>query len=222
MRRTRQIAKGKSRTGRSLRKTREREFRRAAILEAAESEFIRKGFHRASIASIAARAGFAVGTLYNLFRDKEDIYAHVLRHHHEELTREFDALVAQIPDPRVAIAAIMRLFLRRISLHQPLAQIVFSNEPSDRLLFERTLKHHHTPFIAHYSATLTDLFRRGVSEGLFLPLDPVCLTLCFQAFLLGFVRYWNLNPTLTPFETLAENAVQTFLTAIRPPESRSP
>jgi len=218
----RQTQPRKPAEGRRLRKAREREFRRAAILETAEAAFIRHGYAHASVADIAAAAGFSVGTVYNLFRDKEDLYASVLRRHHEELTCEFDALVARTPDPPAAVAAIMRLFLDRIGRHRNLAQMVFSHDPSDRLLLERTLRRHHDPFIAHYSDTLTDLFRRGVAEGRFLPLEPECLTLCFQAFLFGFVRFWSQNPAAMPFETLTEKAVQTFLTAIRAPEKPMP
>jgi len=48
------------------------------ILEAAKEIFAVKGFHPASMDEIAEAAGVAKGTLYNYFKDKEDLYAEVL------------------------------------------------------------------------------------------------------------------------------------------------
>ncbi len=44
--------------------------KRAAILKAAQTVFTEKGFHRATIKEIAAKADVADGTVYNHFKDK--------------------------------------------------------------------------------------------------------------------------------------------------------
>ena len=61
-------------------KRKEREFnlRRTEILEAAVKVFAAKGFHSASVAEIAAASGFAIGTLYQIFESKEQIYTAML------------------------------------------------------------------------------------------------------------------------------------------------
>lgn len=43
------------------------------ISEAAVRVFSREGFHRARMKAIAEEAGVAVGTIYNYFRDKDDL-----------------------------------------------------------------------------------------------------------------------------------------------------
>lgn len=47
--------------------------RRTQILDAATRVFAEKGFHRAKIKEIAREAGVAGGTIYNYFRNKEDL-----------------------------------------------------------------------------------------------------------------------------------------------------
>lgn len=47
--------------------------RRHAILTAARDAFSQKGFHRTTIRDIAQRAGLAEGTLYNHFKNKDDL-----------------------------------------------------------------------------------------------------------------------------------------------------
>lgn len=65
---------------------REREIlqNRNAILDAAEEVFGEKGFHAASMESVARRAEFAVGSLYNFFKNKQDLYVAMLNRKVEE------------------------------------------------------------------------------------------------------------------------------------------
>ncbi|HEY5497350.1 MAG TPA: TetR/AcrR family transcriptional regulator [Syntrophales bacterium] len=57
-------------------KRKEKEFllRRQEILDEAERIFAAKGFHAATMAEIAQGSGFAIGTLYQFFQGKEDLY----------------------------------------------------------------------------------------------------------------------------------------------------
>lgn len=60
------------------RKERELQFRVNLVLDGAEEVFAESTFARASVEDIAAKAEISVGTLYNLFRSKEDIYRAVV------------------------------------------------------------------------------------------------------------------------------------------------
>jgi len=51
---------------------------REAILAAAERAFGRLGFHDAKMADIAAEAGVAAGTVYNYFKNKDEVFASIL------------------------------------------------------------------------------------------------------------------------------------------------
>ncbi|WP_019306671.1 TetR/AcrR family transcriptional regulator, partial [Mycobacterium avium] len=71
--------------------------RRAAIIEAAESEFGAHGFSRGSLNVIARKAGVAKGSLFQYFADKRDLYAFIadigsqrVRGYIEQLIRELD------------------------------------------------------------------------------------------------------------------------------------
>ncbi len=71
--------------------------RRAAVIEAAESEFGAHGFSGGSLNVIARRAGVAKGSLFQYFADKRDLYAFIadigsqrVRAYMEELIRRLD------------------------------------------------------------------------------------------------------------------------------------
>jgi AcrR family transcriptional regulator len=51
-----------------------REARRLAVVEAAEQVFAERGFAGATVAEIAARAGYSAGNLYNVFEGKEALF----------------------------------------------------------------------------------------------------------------------------------------------------
>lgn len=56
------------------RREREKEQRKQDIMDAALSLFSRRGFHHVSMQEVAEASGFAVGTLYNFFANKEDLF----------------------------------------------------------------------------------------------------------------------------------------------------
>ena len=78
------------------------------ILEAAAQTLLREGYARATTNRLAARAGVSVGSIYQYFGDKDEIFDALIR-------RETDALVAQItehqPDPAESLEQTMRELL---------------------------------------------------------------------------------------------------------------
>src|SRR5574340_970394 len=79
------------------RKQRELALRQEIIFAAAEAVLAARGFHGASVDEIARRAEISVGTLYNLFGNKESLYASLLERRMEALStcvREYGASAA--------------------------------------------------------------------------------------------------------------------------------
>ena len=62
----------------AIRRRREKEDRKEAILAAARKVFFESGIHRATVDEIAAEAEVAKGTVYLYFETKETILAHLL------------------------------------------------------------------------------------------------------------------------------------------------
>ena len=87
-----------SHTDKSLsRKEREHAFRVNLVLDAAEEVFGEAAFAQASVEDIAERAEISVGTLYNLFRSKEDIYRSVVSRSQNEF---FELMKGRVDDAR--------------------------------------------------------------------------------------------------------------------------
>ena len=77
------------------RREREKLRRRRDILDAAQALFSERGFHEVSMQHIATEAEYAIGTLYNFFENKEDLYHTLIREltdkFHESLTKAIDS-----------------------------------------------------------------------------------------------------------------------------------
>jgi TetR/AcrR family transcriptional regulator len=66
------------------------------MLEAALDLFAQKGYHNVSMHEIAAKAEFAIGTLYKFFLNKEDLYIALVLKQCDEFE---DAIIRAIEEP---------------------------------------------------------------------------------------------------------------------------
>lgn len=82
--------------GQSLR-SRLKEQTALAILDSAEELFAEQGLANAHMNDIAARAGVAVGTLYNHFKDRDALLAALLETRRAELLARMDEFLEQPP-----------------------------------------------------------------------------------------------------------------------------
>ena len=87
-----------------------RDFKRAAILEAARRVFHAGGLEGASMREIASEAGYTAGALYSYYPAKEHIYADLLSDSLAELGRAVRGAVTEATDPRTRAKAGCRAF----------------------------------------------------------------------------------------------------------------
>ena len=68
--------------------------RRKRVLDAAETCFLRQGFHGTSMAAISRAAGMSVGHIYNYFNSKEAVIAAMCEREMTRLLGRFQAMAA--------------------------------------------------------------------------------------------------------------------------------
>lgn len=135
-----------------------------AILEAAEEAFAEEG-PKARMESIAARAGIAVGTLYNHFRDRDALWAELRRSRREALLVRLHEALERVPRARfeAALRAFLHALVEHWHEHRGFLSVLVQVEPLDlrspgprsdgRTMHDEIL------------SRLADLVRRGVAEG---------------------------------------------------------
>lgn len=98
-------------TQQRLRKEQEKSQHREAILLAAGEVFSEKGFHYAKMEEVAARAGYSAGTIYNYFKNKEELYVTVIGEGLQRLMEGFRVILeSEAPFEKKLEAVILNSF----------------------------------------------------------------------------------------------------------------
>ncbi|MCC6747272.1 MAG: TetR/AcrR family transcriptional regulator [Deltaproteobacteria bacterium] len=163
---------------------------RQDILEAAGRAFTRKGYHRATMEDVAHEAGFSVGSLYNYFAGKEELYRGLL----EGLAEHFDAsyhdpLLRSLPFEQ-RFETLMRKQLGIIEARREL----FAWFLADRWHFDweantptgRIAKACHQRMLEHVTALVSE----GIAEGTFRPGDARAMAYFMSGAINAVVSRW--------------------------------
>jgi AcrR family transcriptional regulator len=109
------------------RREREEEFRRNQVLDIAEMLFSANGFDGTTVSEIAERSELAKGSLYQLFKSKQEIIDAIVERKVVEMMETLDAIFDRETSPLEKLFQIMESKLRGIWHHRDFARL-FINE----------------------------------------------------------------------------------------------
>ena len=160
----------------TVRKEREHRLRRADILETAEAVFADRGYIAATMEQIAGEAGFSVGSLYTFFKNKEDMYAEMLREKVKVIEVKINEAIALGTNP---LDRLQRYFAARIDMfwEQPQFFRIYYHETMGTAA---NLSGGLTPDIQEryeeHLKTIEAIFSEGIDRGIFRDILPRTLT----------------------------------------------
>lgn len=104
---------------------------RDSILEAAENAIVQEGLEGASLLSIAHRAGVAVGTIYNYFSDRQELFRELFTTRKAELVTALDAGLAEVEGRSfdVQLETFARVVLENHDARREFMRVVMGSEP---------------------------------------------------------------------------------------------
>jgi AcrR family transcriptional regulator len=160
------------------RKERERAARREAILDAAEQVFSERGYHRASMQEIAARAEFSVGHIYNQFSSKQGLYVALVdmrfTEHVERIERVLVSAEPGADYTRLAVAEVFRFFSEHEAFFRIFMRVGVEGGGGVAPGVPETCIHRWNAHVAR----MGDLVQRGVDDGRIFDADPRLLVRC--------------------------------------------
>jgi AcrR family transcriptional regulator len=161
------ILPSSSQEAKLTRKERELQFRLGLVLDAAEEVFGDSSFADASVEAIAQRAEISVGTLYNLFHSKEDIYRAVVS---RAQTNFFDHIEARISDargPRDQIHSMVTYFFEHFTHYT--RQFRHYVAASNGFQWELKSQLEHEAFSAQqlFMKRVVEICENGMEQGVF-------------------------------------------------------
>ncbi len=122
---------------------------RRSLLDAAAADFGERGFHDASIASITARAGVALGSFYTWFDSKDALFRDLVADLSDQVRDHVAPALKDAPDGLAAERAGLAAFLGFVREHQEIYRIIDEAEFVDPASHRR-----------HYAATADRIAQR--------------------------------------------------------------
>ena len=104
---------------------------RDSLLEAAERAIVEDGVEGASLASIAKRAGVAVGTIYNYFGDRQELFYDLFTQRKSDLVTAMDAGMKAAGHEAFAaqLETFAHLLLTHYDARREFMRVVLASEP---------------------------------------------------------------------------------------------
>ncbi|MGA7143671.1 MAG: TetR/AcrR family transcriptional regulator [Desulfobacterales bacterium] len=173
------------------RREREKLRHRQEILTAALSLFSEKGYHNVSMHEIANKAEFAIGTLYNFFENKEDLYKALVLEQSERYER---ALTKGIEEPDEEVEKLknyIRIKTEWLRNNLPFVRLFLAERrgPSFNIKagLDEALRTRHYAFMKKLAA----IFAKGIKRKRFKEIaDPFYLAVALDSALDAFLLLW--------------------------------
>ncbi len=132
------------------------------ILEAAEQEFSRTGFHNTNVSSIAERAQVGKGSVYRYFDDKLDLFTSTVIEGFRRMREKIDTVLEEETDFDQLIR-IQEQYLDLFEESRELVEVVLGEGLPAEPSFSRRIARERSIIVNQ----LAGWFDRGISEGVF-------------------------------------------------------
>ena len=147
------------------RKEREYQVRREEILRAAEKIFAQNGFYNSTVAEIAKESEFAIGTLYQFFTNKEELYYTMMIEKFDFLYRTLQVKVSENNTCLEKLSCLVEEVLFFIEQHVDFFKIFtwelnVLNSNMNNQLKDQLVGKHFT-----YIQLISDVIKEGFKEG---------------------------------------------------------
>ena len=141
------------------------EDKRELIRRAAIKVISQEGFHQVTTDRIADEAGVAVGTIYNYFRNKEDIRSYIFEVERQRRAAFFRQVQGESAHPLEKVRRLLAMHFQAVQADPAIARVI---------LEERRLAHSRPggPECEGLPDFLAELLREGIAGGAIRPCDP--------------------------------------------------
>ncbi|THB80443.1 MAG: TetR/AcrR family transcriptional regulator [Desulfobacteraceae bacterium] len=197
------------------RKQREKELRRAQIIEAARKVFSTKGFNTATMEEIAAQAELSPGTLYLYFKNKEELHTSLSIEILEHLTREVKKVVAKDISVEEKLDQLKHVFIDVYEYDSMILINLFHLQSGETLrnLSPEVLKQlKRTSSEAH--GAIIEVIKEGIDKEIFIDEHPVALADVVWATFSGVVLWVDSKRFLNNKKDFVTSTLKTAFTVI--------
>jgi len=191
-------------TRRQDRKNRITERREKQILDAALLVFSRQGFDKATVSDITREAGIAVGTIYNYYPSKRELFVAVVKS--LVITPSLLELIDRLPkgDITVTFRHIMQnrfeLIDSNLVSHIPNLMAEVQRDPELKAIWAKQ-------FIQPLLSNMEEVYSKSVTSGKFRYIKPAIAVRCVGGMILGFLMLKMMEGDASPMNRFSEDEI---------------
>jgi AcrR family transcriptional regulator len=172
------------------RKQREGLQRRGEILAAAERLFAEKGFFKTSMAEIAQESEFAVGSLYQFFGSKDEVYVALLEGKFEEFLDRLSQRLEEVKGPVEKIETMISMELEHFEEHRNFFRIFATEWGGADCSVKGPLGERITRHVETYLGLLAGVMQSGIRQGVFKRMDSYEMARLFSGMMRSIIHQW--------------------------------
>jgi TetR/AcrR family transcriptional regulator len=186
-----------------------RSYNRTQILKTALELFSAHGYHNVSMHTIAEESGFSIGSLYNFFKDKEDLYSALVSDYvhefHRELEKALDSPGDEVERIRAYVSAKGRIFQN----NRPMLRLYFAETHGASFDIKSGLDVELRTIYEDCLQRLAAVFESGITRGLFRRLmEPYYLAVAVDSLTNAFLFLWLEDPARHPYSENVETIMR--------------
>lgn len=155
------------------------------ILNAAERLIASAGYAGFSMRELAEQSGLAKGTIYHYFRDKQDVYLHVVERQMIDIQNRMAEAAVGYADPVDGLHAVIRTYFSLVSQRRHGLMTTLRDSKDVQLPLQELVEKHGQGFMR----PLADLVRQGVAAGIFRPVDVDMTVISLLGMMNAFVTH---------------------------------
>ena len=199
------------------RRQREKQRHRNEILDAAEKVFADNGFHRSTMEQVAQVAEFSVGTLYNFFSGKDQLYRELIEQRFRQLYVEISKSMDEANDPasviRTYIESKIDLCIKYIDFARLYTRERLSDRFTDNELWWKVV----APIYDNVLLRLQEAFEQGGSQGCFrTDISASDMVVALEGLTDSFMYDWLMGMEKYAYKDKLELIVRMFFEGVRP------
>jgi TetR/AcrR family fatty acid metabolism transcriptional regulator len=181
------------------------------IVNAAQREFSKHGFHEAAVSDIADQAEVGKGTVYRHFGNKNELFASLISRASSQLIESIQSVIDTQNSALEKLEQIYWLHFDLFDNSRPLVQVIV-NEGIDRLGDQKpdVLKRWRT-----YNQLVTDVMDEGIDAGTVKPGDAESMARAFLWSIWGVFRSAILFDDDNPREQYGKQMLNTKMEGLR-------
>ena len=200
---------------RAERKEREFNLRRAAILEQAEKIFSTKGYHNVTVAEIANASGFAIGSIYQFFDSKEQLYTTMIREKLDLMYAEIRQEVNAQKDIAGKIVTLINAHLQFVEKNTDFCRIFLRGENDALSEMMTELRQKLIDDYFKHISFVENFLKAGVKSGLLRALPPHEMASALIHLIRSAASEWLLEPTKESLISKKDFILDIFLNGVK-------